>query len=344
MYIKRPELLEEIRKSILTNSITYIYGYAGSGKTTICKECLHTYFSNMSTYTIYPYTIDDVIKADLFEKGIYVFEDYDYEYREITTYLKYISFKVNCKFILLSRKKIIDNMIKIVDISAFPFDWTEIINENILKRYHYNTFKLAEDIAGAMFAPKVYNNIRELISSSPFDGNYDLIYNSCLFDALGKVLHEIDNKTKIIITEVNDELLYELSRNPNFLYNLSPYDFERVIARMFEKKGFTVKITPQTRDGGKDIFIAKNDLCSFLFYVECKKYAPNQYVGIDVIQRLYGVISAEKATGGIIATTSYFTKPAKDYIQEHQLEHQLTLQDYNAISQILKSLQYKYNN
>lgn len=231
-------------------------------------------------------------------------------------------------------------MINIIDISVFPFDWTEIINENILKRYHYNTYNLAEDIADAMFAPRVYNNIRELISSSPFDGNYDLIYNPCLFDALGKVLPEIDNKTKIIITEVNDELLYELSRNPNLLYNLSPYDFERVIARMFEKKGFTVKITPQTRDGGKDIFIAKNDLCSFLFYVECKKYSPDQHVRIDVIQRLYGVISAEKATGGIIATTSYFTKPAKDYIQEHQLEHQLTLQDYNTISNILKSLQH----
>lgn len=52
------------------------------------------------------------------------------------------------------------------------------------------------------------------------------------------------------------------------------------------------------------------------------------------------MVSAEKATGGIIATTSYFTKPAKDYIQENHLEHQLTLQDYDAISNILKSLQY----
>lgn len=181
--------------------------------------------------------------------------------------------------------------------------------------------------------------MRDLLLSSPF-GNYDLINKPCIIDASGKVINNVDNRTKIVVTEVNDELLYELSQNPNLLYNLSPYDFERVIARMFEKKGFTIKMTPQTRDGGKDIFIAKNDLCSFLFYVECKKYSPDQHVGIDVIQRLYGVISAEKATGGIIATTSYFTKPAKDYIQEHQLEHQLTLQDYNTISNILKSLQH----
>lgn len=339
MYIKRPELLEEIRKSILTNSITYIYGYAGSGKTTICKECLHTYFSNMPTYTIYPYTIDDVIKTDSFKKGIYIFEDYDYEYREILTYLKYISLKSSAKFVLLSRKGIIDNTINVININSFPFDWHDIINDRILKLYHYNTYKLAEDFAELIGSPKIYNSIRDLLLSSPFD-NYDLINKPCIIDASGKVINNVDNRTKIVVTEVNDELLYELSQNPNLLYNLSPYDFERVIARMFEKKGFTIKITPQTRDGGKDIFIAKNDLCSFLFYVECKKYSPDQHVGIDVIQRLYGVISAEKATGGIIATTSYFTKPAKDYIQEHQLEHQLTLQDYNTISNILKSLQH----
>lgn len=338
MYIKRPELLEEIRKSILSNSITYIYGYAGAGKTTIFKECINTYFSNIPIYTIYPYSIDEVIKKDLFDKGIYVFEDYDYEYREILTYLKCISIKSSAKFVLLSRREIIDNTINIININSFPFDWHDIINDRILKLYHYNTYKLAEDFAGLIGSAKIYNSIRELLLSSPFV-NYDLINKPCIIDASGKTINNVDNRTKIIVTEVNDELLYELSQNPNLLHNLSPYDFERVIARMFEKKGFTVKITPQTRDGGKDIFIAKNDLCSFLFYVECKKYSPDQHVGIDVIQRLYGVISAEKATGGIITTTSYFTKPAKDYIQENHLEHQLTLQDYDKISNILKSLQ-----
>lgn len=145
---------------------------------------------------------------------------------------------------------------------------------------------------------------------------------------------------KIIITEINDQLLYELTQKPDLLYSLTPYNFELVIAKIFEKRGFSVKITPQTRDGGKDIFVAKNDLFSFLFYVECKKYSPDHHVGIDIIHRLYGVIAAEKVTGGIIATTSYFTNPAKDYIQQHQLNHQITLHDYDTISSLLKSLQY----
>lgn len=168
-----------------------------------------------------------------------------------------------------------------------------------------------------------------------------IIYHNCIVGSDGYPISPSQKTTiNISISEVDDQLLYDLSKNPNLLYNLSSYDFERIIAKIFEKKGFSVKITPQTRDGGKDIFIAKNDLCSFLFYVECKKNAPNRPVGIEVIQRLYGVISAEKATGGIIATTSYFAKPAKDYIQEHHLDHQLTLQDYDNLVDILNSIKF----
>lgn len=190
-------------------------------------------------------------------------------------------------------------------------------------------------------AKQIIKNITNILNTDvvKFD-NTSIICQPCIVNSFGNTIDNIDNPTKIIITEVNDQLLHDLAVNPTLLHDLSSYSFEQVIAKMFEKKGFTVRITPQTRDGGKDIFIAKNDLLSFMFYVECKKYAPNQHVGIDVIQRLYGVISAEKATGGIIATTSYFTKTAKDYIQEHQLEHQLTLQDYNTISDMLKSLQH----
>lgn len=166
------------------------------------------------------------------------------------------------------------------------------------------------------------------------------IYQPCIIDSYGEVINKDKTTPKIIVSEINDQLLYTLSKNPNLLYSLTPYNFECVVARIFEKNGYSVKITPRTHDEGKDIFVAKNDLFSFLFYIECKKYSPNHHVGIDIIQRLYGVVSAEKATGGIVATTSYFTQPAKDYIEKHQLNHQLTLHDYNDIINNLKSLRY----
>lgn len=185
------------------------------------------------------------------------------------------------------------------------------------------------------------HEINHFLLQRKINGNdLNVLYTPCIVDKYGNKIDEIDSHTKIIVTEISDQLLYELAKNPELLHNLSSYKFECVVAKMFEKQGFSVEITPRTRDGGKDIFIAKQGLASFLFYVECKKYAPNKPVGIDVIQRLYGVISAERANGGFIATTSHFTKPAEDYIKEYNLLHQLTLQDYNTISDILKSLQH----
>lgn len=339
MYIDRSEIIEKIRESILTNDITYIFGYKDSGKTTLCNKCLEKYFSDTSIHIIYPYLMDEWLKTLSFTKDIYIFEDYDNKRRDIIPFLKSISSKEGAKFVLLSRKNTLDSRVNVIETNYIGSE--RKVRERIYKFYNFDFLELAKDVAKKSKTYEDYYEVMErLLLTTYFDFNIDLIYKSCIVDSSGKSIYNIDEQTKIIVTEINDELLYVLSQNPKLLYNLSPYEFERVIAKMFEKKGFSVKITPQTRDGGKDIFVAKNDLCSFLFYVECKKYAPDQHVGIDVIQRLYGVVSAEKATGGIIATTSYFTKPAKNYIQEHQLEHQLTLQDYDTISDILKTLQH----
>lgn len=174
-----------------------------------------------------------------------------------------------------------------------------------------------------------------LLRNTPSANN--IVFNEGIIGSDGRPLKD-KKSTLIKVSEISHELLINLSNNPKLLYNLSPYEFERVIAALFEKKGFSVTITPQTRDGGKDIFIAQDNIASFLFYVECKKYQPNNHVGIEIIQRLYGVVAAEKATAGIIATTSYFTKPAIDYVKIHNLEHQLSLKDFNSIRNLLNEL------
>lgn len=351
MYIERPELLESIRKSILENRITFIYGTAGVGKTTICSQCLNKYFSNQNIHTIRPYSSDISLLTHKFNEGIYVFEDFSHEW--IDTNIIYeickIPSYINTKFIFISREMTlaipnhfadeINHYIHMIEITPLSR-----VDMNILLHNLYN--RHGKDIIDKIFNATQGNILLSheighfLLNQEINNINLNLVYTPCIVDKYGNRIDEIDSPTKVIVTEINDQLLYELAKNPELLYNLSSYDFERVIARIFEKQGYSVEITPKTHDGGKDIFIAKQGLASFLFYVECKKYAPNKPVGIDIIQRLYGVICAEKANGGFIATTSYFTKPAEDYIKEHNLEHQLTLQDYNTISDILKSLQH----
>lgn len=350
--INREKIIRSIMISILNNKITYIYGVPGTGKSFALRECINTHFNNykIKVINMTPKMFIQGISITLSsipinEYNICIFDNFDnfFEQKEILKYINSLPNSNKIRFVIVSHNelKTMDHINSIV-IDAFSerevgqYLMMNLYYTEMLDIYHRKIFN--ETNGNPELVEKLTNILNQYTPYYVDDIN--IFYKPCIIDSSGRPIDKTNTSIKIIVSDVNDQLLYELSQNPKLLYNLSPYNFERVIARMFEKKGFTVKITPQTRDGGKDIFIAKSDLCSFLFYVECKKYAPNKPVGIDVIQRLYGVISAEKANGGFIATTSYFTKPAKDYIQEHQLEHQLTLQDYNTISDILKSLQY----
>ena len=99
------------------------------------------------------------------------------------------------------------------------------------------------------------------------------------------------------------------------------------MAELFLREGFDVEITPERKDGGRDVLAVKHsDLGSHLYLAECKRYSPIRPVGVEYIRSLYGVVEAERATRGIIATTSYFTKGAKSLSQD--LKWRIGLKDY----------------
>lgn len=161
----------------------------------------------------------------------------------------------------------------------------------------------------------------------------DISVNKCILDPLGNPISDINN-IRIDVSEVNDWILNELKKNPTDLYQLSSRRFEELVAEILIRKGYNVDLTPATRDGGKDIYAAqKNDLGSFLYVVECKKYKPTHKVGVNVLRDLYGVLSKERATYGIAVTTSYFSKSAKEFQQE--LQFQMSLKDFDSIKQWL---------
>jgi len=142
----------------------------------------------------------------------------------------------------------------------------------------------------------------------------------------------LDNDIKII----NQNFHQIIVNDPNEIYNLSPRQFEELIADLFEKKGYKVKLTPSTRDGGKDIYAEKRDLFnnSYLYAIECKKYSPENKVGRPHVQKLLGVVEAEKLSGGIIATTSFFTKDALNF--RETMMHRIFLNDYYDLMSLIK--------
>ena len=126
---------------------------------------------------------------------------------------------------------------------------------------------------------------------------------------------------------VTDDLLERLRKDPDGMDSLTPRQFEQVVAEILSRQGYEVYLTPASKDGGKDIYVAKKtSLGSFLYLVECKKYARNRPVGVELIRQLYGVVEQERATAGILATTSTFTKGARQYSET--VRYRLKLKDY----------------
>lgn len=143
-----------------------------------------------------------------------------------------------------------------------------------------------------------------------------------------------EQKLILDVKSVTDDLLLRAYENPKLLYEITPRRFEEFVAELLDRLGYEVTLTPASRDGGKDIYAAKkDDLGSFLYVVECKQYSPDHRVGIGLIRELNGVVQAERATAGILATTSFFTKDAKEF--QARLSNQISLKDYLGIQEWL---------
>lgn len=157
-----------------------------------------------------------------------------------------------------------------------------------------------------------------------------------------EILWSYDTKDLLIFESPSLELYEYLNKEPEALYNLAPRKFEELVANIFKNNGFTVELTPSTRDGGYDIFACQNNSFSgqSIYLVECKRHKPSNKVGIGIVRQLLGVMLSEnKATKGIIVTSSTFTNPAIE-LQENN-SHRLALNDYDDLTDWIRSLTTK---
>jgi restriction endonuclease Mrr len=116
---------------------------------------------------------------------------------------------------------------------------------------------------------------------------------------------------KLAITTIDDEIKRYLKKHPMKLYELSPRKFEELVASILKDMGFDVELTQATRDGGRDIIAhVRNAVCSYLTHIECKRYAPDNKVGVGIIREVIGVHNIRKATKSVIVTTSFFSSDA----------------------------------
>lgn len=331
----------DLQRLLSENKIVNVYAKPGMGKSYFVSGFSDFLLQHNITYTVKKfnsrYSINEFLNNGLyqhdFQKTLYIFD-----LAEIVTnttlslFVKYIFDSPYYQAIIISRSP----LYTFNNIGYYP-----------LKRIDENNFKIL------CLSLKTDNSIMDLDSLYKLTNGNPYILDTLFFkfdldngatidtkcNSIIPVSAPISIENKIHISQINKQLISQIIKNPYKLYDLSPRQFEYFVANMLEELGYGVTITPPTRDGGKDILVASNSVFGdFLFYVECKKYAPHNHVGIDVIQRLYGTISAEKITGGIVATTSYFTQSAKEFIIENKLSHQLMLHDFNDICKLLHNL------
>lgn len=129
------------------------------------------------------------------------------------------------------------------------------------------------------------------------------------------------------------ELISKVSGHPEILFQIAPTEFEELIAYIFSKHGFEVQLTQKTRDGGRDIIAIKSELdIRSKFIIECKRYAKNRPIGVELVRALYGVQVQEGANKSILATTSYFSTDALKFANAvHTTQWAMDLKGYSDI-------------
>ena len=161
-----------------------------------------------------------------------------------------------------------------------------------------------------------------------------------VFQGFAEIINVVPPKEIIRnVTVVDNSLLRKVKENPKILFNFSPREFEEMVCELLDKQGYNVKLTKQTRDGGKDIIVVKKSILGeFCIYVECKRYDTSRPISVSLVRELYGTIMGDNVTAGMIVTTSYFTKDAKEYTE--QIKHRMALKDYNDLVQELNNVVY----
>ena len=105
--------------------------------------------------------------------------------------------------------------------------------------------------------------------------------------------------------------------------------FEEMTAELFYGFGFSVELTQQTRDGGRDVVAIKNAESNLKYLIECKRPDPEKAIGIKPVRELFGVKADEGASKAILVTTTSFTSDAKAFSERHKWE--LELKEYKDL-------------
>lgn len=113
-------------------------------------------------------------------------------------------------------------------------------------------------------------------------------------------------------------VLSELDQRPN-LAELSPSEFEALMTNLFEKMGLETRLTRASRDGGVDcVAWDMRPILGGKVVVQAKRY--KNVVGVAAVRDLFGALTNERASKGILVTTSHFGRGSEEFAHDKPIE------------------------
>jgi restriction system protein len=136
---------------------------------------------------------------------------------------------------------------------------------------------------------------------------------------------ELEAIPPILAFDVNDprfieeeEILSGLDERTN-LIDLTPYAFETVIRDLFQAMGFDTYQTRPSRDGGVDcVAHYTKSVIGGKYVIQAKRYIHR--VPVEAVRDLAGALDHERASKGILVTTSDFTQAGYQFAQGKPIE------------------------
>ncbi len=157
-------------------------------------------------------------------------------------------------------------------------------------------------------------------------------------DLLASSTPELSGRIVVASNEWWSEIFRELLMAPKNLFSIEPRKFEELVAELLIREGMDVHLTQASRDGGRDILaFTETAVGRHLYLVECKRYAAKRPVDVGWIRALYGVVEQERATAGLIVTTSYFTPDAVKF--SNTVKHRISLRDQEELIEWIRKAQ-----
>lgn len=211
----------------------------------------------------------------------------------------------------------------------FQGDEFQIDFTNILLGHEKQTYIELDDDEFFLFQKSVtdWSGVNAWLGAD----DWPLIYNgkiifSSEFAALRQTRY---NKQQLAIPEIrigishlspSFKIIEQLIQNRINIEALGWREFEELIAELLSNDGYSVELGPGRSDGGVDIVATKNlrEVGSFKTIWQAKKLRQGKKVGLSLIRELADTRLEQKASKGIIVTTTFLTSGALERVKRDE--------------------------